>query len=95
MMIVIGESGSGPSGVREYIYLALFPFGFSMAYVLGWWKPLLAGYLSLFCMLSSLLVIGRVFSMGTYSIWGILSIPGVLYVIGGTKLRRAIHANGG
>lgn len=26
MMIFFGESGTGPIGVREWVYLALFPF---------------------------------------------------------------------
>jgi len=93
MMITFGEAGSGPSGWREYAYLALFPFGFSIVYVLGWWKPLISGYLSLFCMVSSLVVIGRVFDTGAYVIWGVLCIPGVLYILGGTILRKATNPN--
>jgi hypothetical protein len=87
MLIVLGEPGSGPAGAREWAYLALFPFGFSAGYLLGWRWPLLAGCLSLACMATSWVVIGRVFDWGPYLIWGVLSLPGVLYVLVGLKLR--------
>src|SRR5687768_12267862 len=89
MLIVFGEPGSGPAGAREWVYLALFPFGFSAGYLLGWRWPLLGGCVSLACMAASLAVIGRVFGLGAYLIWGALSVPGVLYVIAGLKLRGA------
>ena len=43
MLIAFGEPGSGPAGPREWVYLALFPFGFSAGYLLGWRWPLLGG----------------------------------------------------
>ena len=91
MMMAFGESGSGPSGVREWVYLAFFPFGFSAGYLLGWRWPLLAGCLSLACMATSLVVLGRVFDLEPYLIWGVLSVPGALYVISGLRLRRAAN----
>ena len=87
MLIVFGESGSGPSGVREWVYLALFPFGFAAGYVLGWRWPLLGGCVSLACMALSLAVIGRVLDLEPYLIWGLVSVPGVLYVIAGWMLK--------
>lgn len=89
MLIVFGERGSGPSGAREWIYLALFPFGFSAGYLLGWRWALLGGCVSLACMLASLIVIGRMYDLAAYLFWGALSVPGVLYVIAGLKLRSA------
>jgi hypothetical protein len=89
MLIVFGEPGTGPSGAREWVYLALFPFGFSAGYLLGWRWPLLAGCISLACMVMSLALIGRTFGIGPYLIWGVLSVPGILYVIAGMKLRSA------
>lgn len=80
-------SEPGPAAGREWAYLALFPFGFSAGYLLGWRWPLLAGSVSLACMAASLVVIGRVFDPRAYLIWGLLSAPGVLYVIAGLKLR--------
>ena len=88
MLIAFGDPGTGPSGPREWIYLALFPFGFSAGYLLGWRWPLLGGLLSLACITASLLVIGRVFDLGAYLTWGILSVPGILYVASGSLLRR-------
>ena len=87
MLIAFGEPGSGPSGPQEWVYLALFPFGFSAGYLLGWRWPLLGGGVSLACMAASLVVIGRVFEMGAYLVWSVLSVPGVLYVMAGLKLR--------
>jgi hypothetical protein len=89
MLIAFGEPGTGPAGEREWAYLTLFPFGFSAGYLLGWRWPLLAGCVSLACMAASLVVIGRVFDLAAYLIWGILSLPGVLYVIAGLKRRSA------
>jgi hypothetical protein len=89
MLIVFGESGSGPAGPREWAYLALFPFGFSAGYILGWRWPVVGGCISLFCMLASQVVIGRTFDLGAYLIWGALSVPAILYVIAGWKLRSA------
>lgn len=90
MLIVFGEPGTGPAGLREWVYLALFPFGFSVGYLLGWRWPLLAGCVSLACMAASQVVIGRVFPVGPYLIWGVLSVPGVLYVLAGLKLRTVV-----
>ena len=87
MLIAFGEPGSGPTGTREWVYLALFPFGFSAGYLLGWRWPLHGGCISVACMAVSLVVIGRVFEMGSYLLWGILSVPGVLYVMAGLKSR--------
>jgi hypothetical protein len=81
MLIVFGESGSGPAGVREWLHLALFPFGFSAGYLLGWRWPLLGGCVSPACMAISLVVIGRVLDLRPYLIWGVLSTPGILCVI--------------
>jgi hypothetical protein len=88
MQIVIGESGSGPVGPREWIYLALFPFGFSAGYLLGWRWPLVGGCISLVCMAASQLVIGRILGIGPYIIWGVLCVPGMLYIIAGCRLRE-------
>ncbi len=89
MLIVFGEPGSGPAGAEEWVYLALFPFGFSAGYLIGWRWPLLGGCVSLACMALSLVVLGRLFVWTTYAIWMVLSMPGVLYVIAGLKLRGA------
>ena len=87
MLIAFGEPGTGPAGPREWVYLALFPYGFSLGYLLGWRWPLLAGCLSLGCLVASLIVIGRVFSPGAYLTWGALGLPGVLYLVAGLKSR--------
>ena len=88
MLVAFGEPGSGPAGAEEWVYLALFPFGFSAGYLLGWRWPLLGGCISLACMALSLVVLGRVFDGSTYAIWAVLSVPGVLYVMVGWKLRQ-------
>ncbi|MEZ4379629.1 MAG: hypothetical protein R3B35_15235 [Gemmatimonadales bacterium] len=92
MLIVVGESGTGPDGVREWLYLALFPFGFSAGYLLGWLRPLLGGVLSLACMAASLALIGRGVDTQAYLVWGVLCIPAVLFVATGLLQRRAAHA---
>lgn len=88
MLIVFGERGSGPAGVRVWVYLALFPFGFAAGYLLGWRWPLVGGCISLACMAASLVVIQMPFEWEPYLIWGVLCIPGFLYVIAGLRLRR-------
>ena len=87
MLIVFGESGTGPADIREWVYLVLFPFGFSVGYLLGWRWPLWGGCLSLGCLAASLVVIGRVFPPMAYLTWGILSVPAILYVVTGLLLR--------
>jgi hypothetical protein len=90
MLIMFGESGGGPAGPRAWAYLALFPFGFSAGYLLGWRWPLLGGCVSLACMATSLVVIGRALPWEPYLIWAALSVPGVGYIIAGWKLRDAV-----
>jgi hypothetical protein len=90
MLIVFGEPG--PTEPREWVYLALFPFGFSVGYLLGWRWPLAGGCISLACLVASLLVIGRVLDWGPYLIWGVLSLPGILYIITGWKLRGGVRS---
>jgi hypothetical protein len=92
LLILFGEPGSGPAGVREWVYLALFPIGFSIGYLLGWRWPLFGGCLSLGCMVLSLLVIGRILGFNPYLYWAILSVPGVLYVLAGWQLRSSSSA---
>jgi hypothetical protein len=82
-LIVFGENGHGPDGFREWLYLALFPFGFSAGYLLAWRWPLAGGSLSLICMATSLLIIGRTFGWGPYLIWSILILPGILFIVSG------------
>ncbi len=94
MLIAFGEPGSGPAGAEEWVYLALFPFGFSAGYLIGWRWPLLGGCVSLACMTLSLIVLGRVFGWVAYATWSVLSVPGVLYVVAGWKLRHpSLHAS--
>jgi hypothetical protein len=88
MLIAFGEPGSGPSGIREWAYLAFFPFGFSAGYLIGWRWPLLGGCVSLVCIAISLVLVGRVFDVGPYLIWAVLCVPGALFVVAGLKLRR-------
>ncbi|MFO0810774.1 MAG: hypothetical protein U0746_19260 [Gemmataceae bacterium] len=93
MLIVIFESGTGPASVRAWVYLALFPFGFSIGYLLGWRWPLLGGCVSLACMAASLLVLGRFVGVQPYLIWGVLSVPGVMYVVAGLMLRSEANVS--
>jgi hypothetical protein len=86
MPFVLGGEEGGPTEAAEWVYLALFPFGFSAGYLVGWRWPLLGGCFSLACMALSLVVIGRVFASSDYAIWSVLSLPGVLYIIAGLKL---------
>ena len=94
MLIVFGESGNGPANMREWVYLVLFPFGFSVGYLLGWRWPLWGGCLSLGCLAASLVVSGRVFPPSAYLTWGILSVPAILYVVTGLMLRDHGHVGG-
>jgi hypothetical protein len=88
MLIAFGERGTGPAGPREWIYLVLFPFAFSLGYLLAWRWPLFGGAFSLACMVLSLIVIGRTFALGAYVIWGVLCLPGLLFVLAGWRLRH-------
>jgi hypothetical protein len=92
LQILVGEPGTGPANVREWIYLALFPIGFSTGYLIGWRWPITGGTISLACMVLSLVVIGRSFGPSAYLIWAVLCIPGALYVVAGYKLRAAVKA---
>ncbi len=89
MLIVFGENGTGPAGPRGWIYLALFPFGFSSGYLAGWRWPIAGGAFSLACLVASLLVMNRMLPWQPYLIWGVLSIPGILYLVAGWKLRKS------
>jgi|RhiMethySRZTD1v2_1073278.scaffolds.fasta_scaffold1892189_1 hypothetical protein len=89
LQIAFGEPGEGPRDAREAIYLVLFPFGFGLGYLLAWRWPVFGGCMSLVCITTSLVVIGRVFDGQAYLIWAVVSVPGVLFVIGGLWLRRA------
>lgn len=83
MMIVFGEPGSGPGNVREWVYLALFPFGFSAGSLLGLRWPVTGGCIALGCMLASQIVLWHTFPMSAYLFWGVLCLPGVLYLAAG------------
>jgi hypothetical protein len=87
LMILVGEPGTGSAGLRGWVYLALFPIGFSAGYILGWRWPVFGGCLSLACMIGSLAVIGRILPAGPYIIWSVLSIPGIMFVIAGRMLQ--------
>lgn len=84
VVMLTGENGSGPAG-RDSLYLALFPVGFSLGYLIGWKWPLPGGVISLSCMALSLFIVGKTFDLETYMAWGILSLPGVLFIFAGLK----------
>jgi hypothetical protein len=46
LMILVGEPGTGPQGAQGWIYLALFPVGFSAGYLLAWRWPVFGGCLA-------------------------------------------------
>ena len=83
LLILTGERGAGPNGAREWIYLALFPLGFSAGYFIAWRYPLIGGSISLICLATSLIVIGKTFPLAAYLIWGVLGLPGLLFVMAG------------
>jgi hypothetical protein len=87
MLIVFGESGAGPQGLRAWVYLALFPFGFSAGYLLALRWPVFGGALSLACMVASQIVLGRTFGLEPYLVWTVLSLPAVLLIVAGRKVR--------
>ena len=84
VVMLTGENGSGPTG-RDTLYLALFPVGFSLGYLIGWRWPLPGGVISLSCMALSLFVVGRTFDLETYMGWALFSLPGVLFVFAGLR----------
>jgi hypothetical protein len=86
-MILVGEPGSGPASIRGWLYLALFPLGFSFGYFIGWRWPTVGGAISLACMAASLMVIGKTLPLTPYLFWGVLSVPGMLFLIAGWQLR--------
>ena len=85
IVMVTGELGE-PTGA-EWVYLFFFPFGFSVGYVTALRWPLAGGCVSLACMAISQAVTGRVFDPGAYAVWGMMSVPGVLFLIVGMKRR--------
>ena len=87
VLMVTGEEAAKPAGA-EWIYLALFPFGFSLGYLAGWRWPLWGGIISLACMAISQIVTGRVFDSTAYLIWAVFCVPGVLFILAGLKMCR-------
>jgi hypothetical protein len=94
LIILVGEPGTGPHGARTWIYLALFPVGFSAGYLLAWRWPVAGGCFSLVCMVASLAVLQRTFGLEPYFIWSALCVPGVLFVIAGWKLAKFRRTSG-
>src|SRR5262245_51405687 len=85
LMILVGEPGTGPADVREWIYLAFFPIGFVFGYLIAWRWPVAGGVMSLACMAASLAVIGRTFPASAYLIWAALGGPAGLFVGAGVR----------
>lgn len=94
LMILVGEPGTGPHGARAWIYLALFPVGFSAGYLFAWRWPVFGGCFSLVCMAASLAVLQRRLGFEPYLIWSILCVPGVLFVVAGWQLRKPWPTSG-
>lgn len=90
LMIAFGEHGTGPADVRGWLYLALFPFAFSAAYLLAWRFPLAGGIASLVCMAASLTLIGRTLPWQPYAFWAGLCVPGILFIIVGLRKRQSL-----
>lgn len=85
MMAVFGEPG--PTVAREWLYVALMPFAFSIGLLLGWRWPVLGGCVSLLALVASLVVAGRVYDWRAYLVWAALAVPAVVYVVAGLRLR--------
>ncbi len=91
--MVTGDDAGEPNGVAEWVYLAFFPVGCSVGLLLGWWRPLVGGTISIASMVLSqatMVATGRVFPLSAYTIWGVMCVPGALFVIVG--LRRRFQA---
>jgi len=89
LLILFGEPGTGPAGLRDWLYLAFFPLGFSLGYLIAMRWPIVGGCIGLACMAVSLLIVGRFFPISVYVIWGILCLPGILLITCEWKLRTS------
>ena len=88
LLLITGELGEPAAG--EWVYLAFFPFGFSGGLLLGWWRPLVGGTISIASMVLSqvtMVAVGRTFELTLYAGYGLMCLPGVLFVIVGLKRR--------
>ena len=88
LLLVTGKLGEPDAG--EWVYLAFFSFGFSVGLLLGWWRPLVGGTISIASMVLSqvtMVAVGRTFELTLYAGYGLMCSPGVLFVIVGLKRR--------
>ena len=82
-----------PSG-REWVGLAMFPFGVLIAYAVAFRWELIGGALAVLCLIGWLVYVG--FDADIIPIAAVVAIPGVLYLIYGCLAAgRARSAPGG
>ncbi len=86
-LVLTGENGGGPAGWQEWLYLALFPVGFSIAYLAAWKWPRQGALAALACMVLSQVVIWRTFDLQAYLVWAVLCIPALLFLFS-ARIRR-------
>jgi hypothetical protein len=74
---------------EEWFHLALFPIGVCAGHVLGWWRPLVGGVLSVAC-LATFFVVMAVAGNGVHdtSAFYIVAVPSYLYILYGLLVRR-------
>ena len=78
-----------PKG-REWIGLAMFPFGVLLAYVLAFRWKLIGGALAVLCLFGWLVYVG--FDADVIPIAAVVAIPGVLYLVYGCLARGQVRS---
>ena len=78
-----------PKG-REWLGLAMFPFGVLAAYALAFRWKLIGGAMALLCLLGWLVYVG--FDADIIPIAAVVAMPGVLYLVHGCLARRQVRS---
>jgi hypothetical protein len=81
------EAEPAPTG-REWLGLAMFPFGVLAAYALAFRWKLIGGAMALLCLLGWLVYVG--FEADIIPIAAVVAIPGVLYLVYGCLARGQV-----
>lgn len=93
LMFAFGEPGTPTA--REWLLLAFFPIGLGAGLLIGWWRELLGGVITL-ASLAVFYGLMRTFSHrfppGPY--FAVLALPGLLFVIVGLWARAARPQHG-
>lgn len=96
LLFMIGENfGMTKIAAKEWVGLLFFPFGVAIGMILGWWRAILGGAITVGSLIAFYFIFVWLFNESFWQsatfIFFIFTIPGFLFLINGLLVQSALR----